>query len=310
MIEEDWMSENDPWRRGLRNAVASQLRAPVLNANYILQFVCTPSSPLSDFMLYDVAPSVNRGVLRQAIITSSVKPEIASALVQYGWETHTVQGNQTVEFLLVDNKVLYVVSIASGSHGPGVHIRQVEDYAEIRAALKVVEDLRLKAGVSLDYQSISNLALPETESKLILVSDTSFRELLQQLSQNPSEMLKIHPRQFEELVAGLLDKQGFDVQLTPQTRDGGRDVLAFQSTPAGKLLFLVECKQFRPDRPVGVSIVRALYGVVELERANAGMIVTTSTFSPDAVDLARKISYRMKLKEYSDVVDWIKKVTR
>jgi len=94
------------------------------------------------------------------------------------------------------------------------------------------------------------------------------------------------PRHFEHLVEHLYRKMGYATILTPLQRDGGRDVLAEAREP-GKLTHLrIECK--RHARPVGVELVRALLGVVSDEKVNKGVLVTTSTFTRGAHQLAER----------------------
>src|SRR4028118_269404 len=51
-------------------------------------------------------------------------------------------------------------------------------------------------------------------------------EIISRLAREPEDLYQMQPRYFEELVCALLVDMGLDVHLTPQTRDGGRDILA------------------------------------------------------------------------------------
>ncbi|OUL17652.1 hypothetical protein BV372_34810 [Nostoc sp. T09] len=107
---------------------------------------------------------------------------------------------------------------------------------------------------------------------------------------NQSEALKfltsgISPREFEHIVERLYSAMGYETQLTPSQKDGGRDILATKMEP-GKLEHLrVECKLY--NKPVGVEITRALLGVVSDEKVNKGVLVTTSRFTTGATDFAK-----------------------
>jgi len=120
-------------------------------------------------------------------------------------------------------------------------------------------------------------------------------------------MQEVHPRRFEELVAELFARMGYRVVLTPPARDGGRDIHAFQKGGVGTLLTLVECKRFSPDHKVGVGLVRALYGVVEAERASHGIIATTSSFTRGASQFQQNLTYRLSLRDYGDLANWCKR---
>lgn len=127
------------------------------------------------------------------------------------------------------------------------------------------------------------------------------------LSANPDELFRLAPRAFEELVAELLNRDGFETTLTPCSRDGGRDVLAARLLPTGPMLCLVECKRYAKERPVSIQYVRGLFGTVVSERASNGLLVTTSSFTGPARAFAAQHQYRMALKEYTDLLAWLKR---
>lgn len=131
--------------------------------------------------------------------------------------------------------------------------------------------------------------------------------LVEHLKRQPHDLYVLQPRNFEELVARLLEDQGWEVTLTKQTRDGGRDILAFLKTDVGRFLCLIEAKKFAPSRPVGVELVRGLYGVFCDHQANSAILVTTSRFTADAREFQQRHSYQLALRDYWDVVAWIKK---
>jgi len=131
--------------------------------------------------------------------------------------------------------------------------------------------------------------------------------LIEKLKRRPDDLFRISPRQFEEVVAELLSDMGMEVELTPATHDGGMDILAYMKTEIGKFLCLVEAKQHNRNRPVGVGLVRTLYGTLMDHQATTGMLVTTSRFASPAKAFQEKHKYQLSLKDYGDVVSWILK---
>jgi hypothetical protein len=134
---------------------------------------------------------------------------------------------------------------------------------------------------------------------------TANDDLIMKLKRRPGDLYKISPRQFEEVIADLLGDMGMDVELTPATRDGGKDILAYMTTEIGRFLCLVEAKQHSESRPVGVSLVRSLFGTLVDHQATTGMLVTTSRFSDPAKAFQQRHKYQLSLKDYQDVVSWI-----
>jgi restriction system protein len=124
-------------------------------------------------------------------------------------------------------------------------------------------------------------------------------------------MQEFAPRRFEETVAELFRRMGYDVVLAPRAKDGGIDVLAFQKGSVGTLLTVVECKRFRPDRKVGVGLVRSLYGVVEEKACDIWRDChTTSSFTKGARQFQQNLQYRLSLHDFTDLVSWCKTYTR
>ncbi len=94
-----------------------------------------------------------------------------------------------------------------------------------------------------------------------------------------AELRGLHPRQLECVVAYLYDQMDYEVELTAQSRDGGRDVIAIRSRLGVSERLLVEIKR---TARVGVDVARALLGVVAAEHANKGVLVTTGSISGPA----------------------------
>jgi len=146
------------------------------------------------------------------------------------------------------------------------------------------------------------IILPRAKLELITINS----QLVDYISKHPDFLYSISPRKFEELVCELFRDMGYDVILTPKSRDGGVDIRAIHKSSIGTLLYLVECKHYHVDHPVGVDIVRALYGVVSQEKASHGIIATTSHFTKGAKEFANSAQYQLSLRDYADLNAWIK----
>jgi hypothetical protein len=124
---------------------------------------------------------------------------------------------------------------------------------------------------------------------------------------DPKILNRIDPRDFERLVAELLESMGYEVELTPQTRDGGRDILARATLrPSKPLLYIVECKRWHEDRRIDVGDVRQfLYVVREHDRASGGMFVTTAYFTSGARVLEQQWEYLLSLHDRDALASWL-----
>ena len=148
----------------------------------------------------------------------------------------------------------------------------------------------------------TGILLPQIRIELGGVNE----ELVKYLAEHPKRLYSLNPRKFEELVEAIFRDFGYDVVLTPRSRDGGLDIRAIRKDSVGTLLYLIECKRYAETRPVGVEIVRSLYGVTANEHASCGLIVTTSHFTRGAKEFADKLRYQVSLRDYNDLVSWIK----
>jgi restriction system protein len=109
-------------------------------------------------------------------------------------------------------------------------------------------------------------------------------DVLADLESRPN-LMDLNPFEFERLVGNLFAKMGLESKLTRSSRDGGVDVVAFDTRPliGGKVV--IQAKRY--SHTVGVSAVRDLFGTMNHEGANKGILVTTSSYGPDAYDFIR-----------------------
>jgi restriction system protein len=94
---------------------------------------------------------------------------------------------------------------------------------------------------------------------------------------------------FEHLVRQLFEwefgRNGVEVKVFRLSRDHGVDAVMYDPDPLRGGKYVVQAKRY--TRPVDVAAVRDLYGTVVNEGANRGILVTTSSFGPDAYDFAK-----------------------
>ncbi len=89
-------------------------------------------------------------------------------------------------------------------------------------------------------------------------------------------------KEFEALVEEAYRLRGYAVRrVGGDGPDGGVDLVLGR----GSEKVLVQCKQWRAMR-VGVAVIRELYGAMAAQGAASGIVVTSGTFTPDAVEFA------------------------
>lgn len=125
------------------------------------------------------------------------------------------------------------------------------------------------------------------------------------LAARPSLLSKIHWRQFEMLAAEWLQREGYDVQLGPGRDDGGVDIRAWRRdvVPGTPPAIIVQCK--RQKGKVDKQVVKALWADLIDEKANAGLIVTTSDLSPGAAEVVTARAYPVTVANGNEVKQWV-----
>ena len=131
-------------------------------------------------------------------------------------------------------------------------------------------------------------------------------DLIKKIAREPDLLFQISPRKFEEIIADVFFKRGFEIELTKSTRDGGRDIIAFYDHMNIKTKYLIECKRYAKTNKVSIGIVQRLFGVKMAEAANKAILATTSTFTRDARHFASSHVWDLDLKDYEHIMAWIK----
>ncbi|QDT43457.1 Restriction endonuclease [Gimesia alba] len=155
---------------------------------------------------------------------------------------------------------------------------------------------------------VSGLWLPDGTKASIDTSATSITdELFSYLAENPAAIYHLSPREFEELVAELFSCEGYVVELTQQSRDGGRDIIARKTTIAGNETLAVECKRYAKDNKVGIDVVQRINGVRDEMQATKGVVATTSFFTQPALDSADLKANHIGLLDYYAICEFLTK---
>ncbi len=179
----------------------------------------------------------------------------------------------------------------------------LEGHFKAGELIKHFREFRTSGIVLPDGRDLDVRAEPAPSLRLDVVGINE--QLLRSLEKDIGLARELSSRKFEELVAELLARQGYTVELTPASKDGSKDIYVARRNDLGAFLYLVECKKYALDHPVGVEIVRALYGTVQAERATAGVLVTTSVFTKGARDFQRHVQYELSLRDYAELHRWI-----
>ena len=120
----------------------------------------------------------------------------------------------------------------------------------------------------------------------------------------------LRPEEFEELVLDRLLAMGLEARRIGHTRakDGGVDILFWpdQTTSPVPYLGAVQVKHTRSSsKNLGPEAVRSLAGVLQSQPFQVGMVVTNTSFTPDAEWFAEQQHSLIRLRGMKDLRRWI-----
>ena len=155
-------------------------------------------------------------------------------------------------------------------------------------------------------ESLAQFPIDEAYNRttIITVSDLVERRLVDYFTRHPEEMKSMDRRRFEELIAELFNGFGYEVELTQQTRDGGRDIIAIRRQEV-ESRYLIECKRPDPGNPIGIRPVRELFGVKSDEGATKAILATTAHFSRDALLFFERHKWELEPRDYDGIIEWM-----
>jgi restriction system protein len=115
-------------------------------------------------------------------------------------------------------------------------------------------------------------------------------------------------RDFEKLIATLLENDGYVVELMQGSKDGGVDVVAVKDLGAnGYFKALWQAKKQSLSNKVGISVVRELADTRQEFGASKGIIVTSSYLTRGALQRIDRDKYILGKVDREDLDAWIKR---
>lgn len=139
----------------------------------------------------------------------------------------------------------------------------------IKSIIESIRDSR--ADIASRYARPSTPVIAEAKkSDLPLKWDKSFLKSLEW-------------KRFEEISMEYLRIKNCMANVTCTGADGGIDIKISDSN--GKVFAIGQCKSW--GKPIGVSLIRELYGIMAADNIRHGIFLTTSEFSKDALEFAK-----------------------
>ena len=151
-----------------------------------------------------------------------------------------------------------------------------------------------------EWKWISELVKPDYTSL--------YDEFYDYFHKNPDKLYSLEPRKVEILISEVFKNQGYQTVLGPGTNDGGVDLRLYQKDEIDQIVTLVQIKRYKKEIPIDLKSVAFLSALVEEEKANRGLFITTSRYLPQSKSFAARQKNRLILADSINVSEWCENV--
>jgi restriction endonuclease Mrr len=152
-----------------------------------------------------------------------------------------------------------------------------------------------------------DILLPDTKVHIVRYSPSL--PILEKILQGNIDLDSLGWREFEELVADLLSKDGYHVELGPGRKDEGVDIMAVKEVEGiGLVMAVWQAKKLALKNKVGIEVIRELADTCNETQASKGVIVTTTFLTGPAIKRVQRDKYKLSKVDRDDLMQWMRRV--
>ncbi|HEY4381403.1 MAG TPA: restriction endonuclease [Acidobacteriaceae bacterium] len=180
--------------------------------------------------------------------------------------------------------VFYETGMAIGAGKPVLIVGN--DPESLPAELRLIPFVTLSGDIETDLISISDrLKRFSVEEEQPLSRYFSLQEKLETYHSDPAYFDAMSQMEFEELLIGWLKSFGFEAKRPDEPALYGVDLIA--QSPYDRSTMVFEMKKFSRQSRVSIKDVMALFGAATLFKADAAVLITSSSFTAAAMEMAK-----------------------
>lgn len=157
-------------------------------------------------------------------------------------------------------------------------------------AIKTAFDVADKSNINLQVfgrkeldKWFSTYKQPETfvnDKNVQSIIKECSRVLAKRIATYPEEFMDIEWRDLERIIATVFSDFGYDVDLTPSAKDGGKDVIVWYHGES----YIIEIKHWNEENRVGKSYIREFLSIVIRENRKLGLYLSSSGYTANAFE--------------------------
>ena len=129
----------------------------------------------------------------------------------------------------------------------------------------------------------------EIKRQAQILHEQELARLSQSWLSNAQSYYSMSSQRFEDAIAELFRKLGYEVKQTPYSNDGGKDAILFKDGNK----YLVECKRYSESNCIGRPDIQKFVAAMQDEAAIGGFYVNTGRFSSQAREYAQQHAIRV-----------------
>ncbi|WP_299867641.1 restriction endonuclease [uncultured Roseobacter sp.] len=123
------------------------------------------------------------------------------------------------------------------------------------------------------------------------------KKLAELIAEDRKALMHIEWRQLEIVIATCLEGLGYQVELTPSSKDGGKDIVASCHLRGRKRTYYIEVKHWRSGKKVGDQVVFDFIQVNLSANTSGGVILSSSGFNGAAYSILLELEpVRIQIK--------------
>lgn len=155
---------------------------------------------------------------------------------------------------------------------------------DLPTAIELIDLNALRAWIARIERSAKN-----NYSKVVQAITDLSKFLAKVIANDPQELINMEWRDMERMLASVFEGLGFKVELTPSSKDGGKDIILEFSISGEAKSYLVEVKHWRSKQKVGQGYVNDFVNVIANEKRQGGLYLATYGYSSDAFEALTEI---------------------
>lgn len=208
------------------------------------------------------------------------------------------------DFKELDPEFLHRITINALLHALSdyeYHLTQVEGLtgateARNKLKIKILTSIH-KAYPDVTYQELwdwIDTTIPESKqgaqpSRIVAAITNLSKQLARLIANDPKGLQDLEWRDMERMLAAVFQGLGFDVTLTPSSKDGGKDLILDCIVKGNKYSYVVEVKHWRSGQRVGKRYISDFVNVVAREDRDGGLYLATYGYSGDAFEALTEV---------------------